>query len=245
MVFGGDPVDPTSFRAHHCANRRYFSSSFSRTNCRNRDHTLRRGFSSPLETVCRLSRTTGGERNRRRNSLVVCTEIDLAEKLGLAGFGKFPRASSSTAGRPRQVAADRARAGEKFLMAHFPASLSMNRLAGSSGTQKVCEATKSRNRTGSVISKSGRSGLSQMPASERRQLKVNGGVPQVRRCPKPCCCPPSRPRNGTTSSRYSGSLASLMECARSRRPPSSRSTQACDSIPRRRSLVSLVCHTIQ
>ena len=36
----------------------------------------------------------------------------------------------------------RARAGEKFLMAHFPASLSMNRLAGSSGTQKVCEATK-------------------------------------------------------------------------------------------------------
>ena len=28
-------------------------------------------------------------------------------------------------------------------MAHFPASLSMSRLAGSSGTQKVCEATKS------------------------------------------------------------------------------------------------------
>ena len=32
-------------------------------------------------------------------------------------------------------------------MAHFPASLFMSRLAGSSGTQKVCEATKSRNRT--------------------------------------------------------------------------------------------------
>ena len=32
---------------------------------------------------------------------------------------KFPRASSSSAGRPRQVAADRARAGEKFLMATF------------------------------------------------------------------------------------------------------------------------------
>ena len=73
-------------------------------------------------------------------------------------------------------------------MAHFPASLSMNRLAGSSGTQKVCEATKSRNRTGSVISKSGHSGLSQMPAamtqrglkhqSERRKLKVCGGVPR-------------------------------------------------------------------
>ena len=73
-------------------------------------------------------------------------------------------------------------------MAHFPASLSMNRLAGSSGTQKVCEATKSRNRTGSVISKSGHSGLSQLPAamtqrglkhqSERRKLKVCGGVPR-------------------------------------------------------------------
>ena len=57
------------------------------------------------------------------------------------------------------------RAGEKFLMAHFPASLSLNRLAGSSSTQKVCEASKSRNRTGSVISKSRRSGLSQMPAT--------------------------------------------------------------------------------
>ena len=60
---------------------------------------------------------------------------------------KFPRASSSSAGRPRQVAANRARAGEKFLMAYFPASPSMSRLAGSSGTQKVCETTKSRNRT--------------------------------------------------------------------------------------------------
>ena len=50
-------------------------------------------------------------------------------------FGKIPHASSSSAGRLRQVAANRARAGEKFLMAHFPASLSMSRLAGSSGTQ--------------------------------------------------------------------------------------------------------------
>ena len=123
-----------------------------------------------------------------------------AHRLWREGLRKrtIPRASSSSVGRPGQVAADRARAGEKFLMAHFPASLSMNRLAGSSGTQKVCEATKSRNRTGSVISKSGRSGLSQMPAamtqrglkhqSERRQLKVSGGVPRGRRCPKPCCC---------------------------------------------------------
>ena len=36
---------------------------------------------------------------------------------------------SSSAGRPRQVAADRARAGE-VLLAHFPASLSLSRLAG-------------------------------------------------------------------------------------------------------------------
>ena len=47
---------------------------------------------------------------------------------------KFPRAWTSSVGRPRQVAADRARAGENFSMAHFPVSLSMSRLAGSSGT---------------------------------------------------------------------------------------------------------------
>ena len=40
--------------------------------------------------------------------LVVGTEIDSVE------VEKFPRASSSSAGRPRQVVADRARAGEKF-----------------------------------------------------------------------------------------------------------------------------------
>ena len=68
-------------------------------------------------------------------------------------------------------------------MAHFPASLSMSRLAGSSGTQKVCEASKSRNSDIQVRTL----GLSQIPAamtqrglkhqSERRQLKVSGGVP--------------------------------------------------------------------
>ena len=119
-------------------------------------------------------------------------------------------------------------------MAHFPASLSMSRLAGSSGTQKVCEATKSRNRTGSVISKSGRSGLSQMPAamtqrglkhqSERRQLKVSGGVPRgtgVRSLVLAMSLeliasgPPSRPRNGTPSSGCSGSVASFRWTKRS------------------------------
>ena len=53
--------------------------------------------------------------------------------------GRTLHGSSSSAGRPRQVAADRARAGEKFLMGHFPASPSMSRLAGSSAH---------RNRTG-------------------------------------------------------------------------------------------------
>ena len=37
----------------------------------------------------------------------------------------------------------------EVLIAHFPASLSMSRLAGSSDTQKVCRVTKSRNRAGS------------------------------------------------------------------------------------------------
>ena len=85
--------------------------------------------------------------NRR---LVVCTEIDSPLGIFLISVEvqKFPRASSSSAGRPGQVAADRAQAGEKFLMAHFPANLCMSRLAGSSGTQKVCETTKSMNRTG-------------------------------------------------------------------------------------------------
>ena len=48
--------------------------------------------------------------NRR---LVVSTEIDslLENFLISVEVAKFPRASSSTAGRPRQVAADRARAG--------------------------------------------------------------------------------------------------------------------------------------
>ena len=84
------------------------------------------------------------------NWRMVVPEIDSPLRMFLISVEveKFPRASSSSAGRPRQVVADRARAGEKFLMAHFPASPSMSRLAGSSGTQKVCETTKSMNRTG-------------------------------------------------------------------------------------------------
>ena len=216
---GGDPVDPTRahFRAHRCANRRCFSSSVSRTNCGNRDHTLRSGFSSAL--VCRLSRAANfGDKFSENRRLVVGTEIDFVE------VEKFPRASSSSAGRPRQVAADRARAGEKFLMAHFPASLSVNRLAGSSGTQKVCESTKSRNRTGSVISKS-RPGLSQMPAAmTQRGLKhqsegssrsvavyleaagVRNLVVAMSLLKLIASCPPSRPRNGTTSFTVTASL---------------------------------------
>ena len=153
----------------------------------------------PVEEICMRQRNRQAQRSA---ALVIGHRVlaSLSQRnwASVEEFGKFPRASSSSAGRLRQVAADRARAGEKFLMAHFPASLSMNRLAGSSGTQKVCEATKSKNRTGSVISKSGRSRLSQTAATmtqrglkhqaERRQLKVSGGVPRGRRCPKPCCC---------------------------------------------------------
>ena len=40
--------------------------------------------------------------------------LDLQRNWALREFGKFPHASSSSAGRPRQVAADRARTGEKF-----------------------------------------------------------------------------------------------------------------------------------
>ena len=93
------------------------------------------------------------------------------------------------------------------------ANLSTNTLAGSSGTQKVCEVTMSRNRTGSVISRSGRSGLSQMPAamtqrglkhqSERRQLKVSGGVPRGRRCPKLPALPPTQRHHVLHSHRMS------------------------------------------
>ena len=79
--------------------------------------------------------TMGSTSENRR--LVVGTEIDspLENALISVEVEKFPHASSSSAERPQHVAADRARAGEKFLMAHFPASLSTSRLAGSSGTQ--------------------------------------------------------------------------------------------------------------
>ena len=96
-------------------------------------------------------------------------------------------------------------------------------------------------------------------------LKVSGGVPRERRCPKPysCCVSfrahrkrPALPptlwhhvlhshrkshREVFMCSRCSSSLASLMIVpSRSRRPPSSRSTQSCGSTPCRRSLVDLV-----
>ena len=58
--------------------------------------------------------TMGSTSENRR--LVVGTEIDspLGNFLISVEVEKIPRASSSSAGRPRQVAADRARAGEKF-----------------------------------------------------------------------------------------------------------------------------------
>ena len=47
-------------------------------------------------------------------------DLDSQRNWALREFGKFPRASSSSAGRLRQVATDRSRAGVKLLMAHFP-----------------------------------------------------------------------------------------------------------------------------
>ena len=66
-------------------------------------------------------------------------------------------------------------------MAHFPASLSMSRLAGSSGTQKVCETTKSRNRTGGIILFSSSSQVSRPPTLETelegsKDLEVHSAV---------------------------------------------------------------------
>ena len=115
----------------------------------NRVGTLRSIFSSALGTVSRLSRTKKSWKKFSEVRLLVFgTETTALSNISVSvEVEKFPRSSSSSAGRPRQVAANRARAGEKFLMAHFPASLFMSSLAGSSGTQKVCEATKSRNRT--------------------------------------------------------------------------------------------------
>ena len=103
-------------------NRCCFSSSASRTNCGNRDCIWGR-----LSTFPYVSLEISFSPSRLKN---------------------FPRSSSSSPGRLRQVAALRARPGEKFLMVRFPASLSAHRLAGSSDTQNVCRMTKSRNRTG-------------------------------------------------------------------------------------------------
>ena len=191
-------------------------------------------------------------------------------------------------------------------MAHFPASLCMSRPAGSSGTQKVCETTKFRNRTGgmrwsksrahhppteataslhsltrcqaarvSVISirtlrtvadaRSNDQVRSQASSENESVSEVSGGVPRGRRWQKPCLLlclisnssqvarPPAhatapRPAQSLQVSQEvcvcsgsSGSLASLMEgFSRSRRPPSSCSTQACGNTPHRRSLVGLV-----
>ena len=65
-------------------------------------------------------------------------------KIGPCGnVGNFLARRATPAGRRRSSSSRR-----EVLMAHFPASLSLSRLAGSSGTQKVCESAKSRNRTG-------------------------------------------------------------------------------------------------
>ena len=103
--------------------------------------------------------------SHKSRSVVKFYCLDSPRNLGLPGILKNSscielECGTTPAGRRRSSSILR-----EVLMAHFPASLFMSRLAGSSGTQKVCEASKSRNRTGSVISKSRRSGLSQIPAA--------------------------------------------------------------------------------
>ena len=101
----------------------------------------------------------------KSRSVVKFYSLDSQRNLGFPGILKNSscvelECGTTPAGRRRSSSILR-----EVLMAHFPASLFMSRLAGSAGTKKVCEASKSRNRTGSVISKSGLSGLSQMPAA--------------------------------------------------------------------------------
>ena len=95
-------------------------------------------FSSDARTNCgivfisqeRIQQRTGG---RLSSFPFFSSEFSLSpSRLEKSSYGR--RTSSSSR---REV-----------LMAHFPASPFMSRLAGSSGTQKVCETTKSRNRTG-------------------------------------------------------------------------------------------------
>ena len=62
-------------------------------------------------------------------------------------------------------------------MAHFPASLSMSRLAGSSDTQKVCRMTKSRNRTGEAelgekVQRTARPPAQLQPQAQTARLKA-------------------------------------------------------------------------
>ena len=120
-ILRGDPVDPTRahFRAHCCIICRCFSSSDSRTYCgivlvlSGADSAAHWRQIVEFPNPWRLSRTTGGGRNRGRDSLRIGGWL-LAPEIDSVEVEKFPRASSSSAGRPRQVVADRARAGEKF-----------------------------------------------------------------------------------------------------------------------------------
>ena len=83
-------------------------------------------ISSALGTDSRLSRTKKSWKKFSEVRLLVFgTETTALSDISVE-VEKFPRTSSSSARRLRQVAANRARAGEKFLICHFP--------SGSSGT---------------------------------------------------------------------------------------------------------------
>ena len=83
----------------------------------------------------------------KSRSVVKFYSLDSQRNSGFPGISKNSsfielECGTTPAGRRRSSSILR-----EVLMAHFPASLFMSRLAGSSGTQKVCEAAKSRNRT--------------------------------------------------------------------------------------------------
>ena len=148
-ILRGNPVDPTRahFRVHRCFICCCFSSSDSRTNC---GIVLVLSGAAHWRQIVdfpkpwRLSRTTGGGRNRGRDSLRNGGWL-LAPKWTLSRLKNFlARRARPPVGRCTSSSTWR-----EVLMAHFPASLSMSTQAGSSETQKVCRMTKSRNRTGS------------------------------------------------------------------------------------------------
>ena len=122
----------------------------------NRGGTLRSRFSSALEADCRLSQTMetfpfhrwwkkSWKRFSANRRLVVGTEIDSVEVEKFSSCVELE--CGTTLAGCRRLSSSR----REVLMAHFPASPSMSRLAGLCDTQNVCRMAESRNRNGSRV----------------------------------------------------------------------------------------------